>query len=120
MSWSRHYFYTDDVGEDRRKRGYTHRLCPYSTAYKSKFRFIGTLCTGIINGTPQNISGDFVVGNSSNPDFFVKEYSGYLCSDHTTTSGRMVPTSNPPGVLCEDPACYYFTTIKIGVRYKEV
>jgi hypothetical protein len=120
MSWARSYFSTDDVGEDLRRRGYSYKLCPYSTAYRDGFKFSGTLCTGVINGEPQCATGEFVVGNSTNQEFFAKDYSGYLCSEHTTTSGRMVPKSNPPGWLCEDPNCYYFTTTNVGVHYKEV
>jgi hypothetical protein len=120
MSWARKHFVLDDFGADERKRGYTHKLCPYSTAYRDRYRFIGTVCTGIVNGMPQNISGDFIIGNSTDDSFYMAPYDSYLCSEHTTTSGRMVPKSNPPGWLCEDPNCYYFTTVVSGGHYKEV
>ena len=72
-----------------------------------------------MNGEPSYLDGDFVVGNSTRAQFFGLDYSSYVCSDHTTSSGRMLPTSNPPGWECDDPNCYYFTTAVSGMRYRE-
>jgi hypothetical protein len=121
MGWTRKTFGLDQVPVDKSpKHGYSYRLCPYSTAYRDEFRHIGTVFTGIINGVPSSVTGDLVVGNSADLTYYATPYNSYPCSDHATTQGRMVPKSNPPGWLCDDPDCYYFTTVVIGERYKEV
>ena len=120
MGWARYYPVYNDLGEDKRKRGYTYKLCPYSTAYRDKFRYDGRLYTGMSGGQSTYIEGIFVAGNSTDRSFFGVEYSSYECSEHTTTSGRMIHASNPPGWMCDDPNCYYFTTVVSGMKYREV
>lgn len=122
MGWARYYYHYDlDNWKDRNARGDEFKLCPYSTTYRDKFRYEGTVCTGIaLDGAPQNITGTFVIGNSVDIAFYALPYDTYVCSEHTTTSGRMVHVSNPPGWMCDDPNCYYFTSIASGRRYREV
>lgn len=121
MGWSRYYINYDDLGEDRRGRGYSYKLCPYSTAYRDMWRFEGPLCIGTDNlGNQIFAYGTLVVGNSNNDGFFGASYDTYECSVHTTTSGRMVTMQNPPGWICDDPNCYYFTTVASGRMYSEV
>ena len=120
MGWSRLDIDRDLNAKNYNVRGYSHKLCPYSTAYRDKYRYIGEVCTGFVDSTPVKVVGDWVMGNSVNPDFHRAEYATYLCSDHATTSGRMVYASNPPGWRCDDPNCYYFTTVASGRCYREV
>jgi hypothetical protein len=122
MSWARNYYKHDlDSWQDRNTRGYNYKLCPYSTAYRDQFTYSGTVCTGIaLNGAAQNITGVFVIGNSTNDEFHALPYGSYACSDHSTTGGRMVHVSNPPGWMCDDPNCYYFINTASGRRYREV
>lgn len=119
MSWARNYPVYESLGDDKRQRGYTYKLCPYSTAYRDKFRYQGRLYFGVVNGEPSYLDGDFVVGNSTREEFFGLDYSSYACSVHTTTSGRMISTSNPPGWICDDPNCHYVTTVSVGNCYRE-
>jgi hypothetical protein len=122
MGWARNYYSYDLTNwKDQVQRGYSYKLCPYSTAYRDKFRYEGTVCTGIaLSGATQNITGIFVIGNSNNAAFYAKPYDAYECSEHTTTSGRMIPVSNPPGWMCDDPSCFYHTNIDSDRWYREV
>jgi hypothetical protein len=119
MSWARHYPFYDDLGEDKRKRGYSYKLCPYSSEYRDKYKYEGRLYTGMSAGQATYIEGIFVAGNSTDRSFFGLDYSSYPCSLHTTTSGRLIQAANPPGWQCEDPNCYYFTTVVSGMKYRE-
>jgi hypothetical protein len=120
MGWARRYPVRETLGEDKRKRGYTYKLCPYSAEYRDKFRYEGRIYLGVTGGLPTYVEGVLVAGNSTDKSFLGLEYSSYPCSTHTTTSGRMVQAMNPPGWQCEDPNCYYFTTLVSGMRYREV
>jgi len=122
MGWAR-YYNSYDLGSwtDRNTRGYNFKLCPYSTAYRDSFKYEGTVCTGVaLDGTPQNLTGTFVIGNSTSSVFYALPYDTYACSEHTTTSGKMVATSNPPGWICDDPNCHYRINITSGRCYTEV
>jgi hypothetical protein len=106
--------------QDKAHRGYGHKLCPYSSQYRDSFKYVGTLVLGIDgSGNPITKTGEMVAGNSLDLSLYGSDYSGYQCSDHTTTEGRMVPSSNPPGFMCRDPNCFYYTTMASGTYYKE-
>lgn len=122
MGWARKTIPRQiDAGQNLNQRGYCHRLCPYSTEYRERYKFDGEICTGLdAQYRPIMTTDIWVMGNSTNSDFYKAQYAGYLCSDHTTTSGRMVYSSNPPGWICEDPNCYYATTVASGRCYREV
>lgn len=109
----------NDLGRNLNQRGYCHKLCPYSIEYRDKFRYEGRIITGYNGSDPIYQQGIWVVGNSVDPSF-KQEYGTYECSAHTTTSGRMEPLMTPPGWICKDPNCYYYTTVASGSRYKEV
>jgi hypothetical protein len=106
-------FTYNDVGKNLDQRGYCWKLCPWSTAYRERFRYEGLL---LVNGSYQD--GVWVVGNSTDESFRL-DYDSYVCSEHTTTSGRMEYFQNPPGWICRDPNCHYFTTMG-GENYREI
>jgi hypothetical protein len=120
MSWSRRTCFID-LGsiQDKNKPGYCHKLCPYSTEYRDRFKYEGTLCLGIVGGQPDYQTGTFVAGNSLDRSLYGVSYASYGCSVHTTTSGRMLYADNPPGWICKDPNCYYHTTVASGKCYRE-
>jgi hypothetical protein len=122
MGWSRiQVIRNESSGYERLKPGRSYKLCPYSSAYREKFKYTGDVCTGLdVHNNPEYKTGDFVMGNSINPNFFALDYDTYVCSEHTTTSGRMFPAMNPPSWMCEDPNCIYFTTLASGNHYREV
>lgn len=121
MGWARKSIDRANLGSNQNKRGYSYKLCPYSTTYREKFKHDGEICTGFdAVGLPLSADGVWVIGNSTNLEFYRAAYTTYVCSDHTTTSGRMVYASNPPGWICDDPNCYYYTTVANGRRYREV
>jgi hypothetical protein len=123
MGWSRHQDSFLDLTDytDKVKRGASYKLCPWSTAYRELWRYDGEICVGYDSyGNKIMHSGALVVGNSTNDQFFGAYYVTYECSEHTTTSGRMIKMQNPPGWVCDDPNCCYFTTIASGTYYSEV
>ena len=122
MSWARKTIDRDISTWTRsNKRGYSHKLCPYSTEYKEKFKYEGEICTGFdAENKPIMQDGIWVMGNSVNISFYKAAYATYNSSTHTTTSGRMIYASNPPGWICDDPNCYYITTVASGHCYREV
>lgn len=122
MSWSRTRIVRDISGvKNENTPGYCFKLCPYSTAYRDRFKYEGEVCTGFAgDNTPVKQDGVWVMGNSTNPDFHRADFASYNCSDHTTTSGKMFYTSNPPGWICRDPNCYYTTVVDVGRCYREV
>lgn len=109
----------NDLGRNLNKRGYCHKLCPWSVEYREKFKYEGRIITGYTGGQPIYQTGLWVVGNSIDSSF-KKDYGTYECSLHTTTSGRMEYNSDPPGWQCTDPNCYYFTTVASGKRHREI
>lgn len=115
----RQEYLRNDLGKNLDERGYCHKLCPWSVEYREKFKYEGRIITGYSGGVPVYQQGIWVVGNSTDSSF-KQEYSTYECSAHTTTSGRMEPLMTPPGWICRDPNCYYYTTIVNGERYREV
>jgi hypothetical protein len=120
MGWVRKEYHYTDLGEDLRKRGYSYKLCPYSSEYRDRFRFEGRLYIGASGGQSVYVDGVSVAGNSTDNHFLGLPFDTYPCSVHTTTSGRMIQASNPPGWQCEDPNCYYRTTVVSGMKYREV
>jgi len=121
MGWVRKTIPRDmSTWKNHNQIGYCHKLCPYSTEYKEKFKYEGEICTGFDGTDPIVQDGVWVMGNSVNPSFYRAVYSTYQSSVHTTTSGRMIYVSNPPGWLCDDPNCYYHTTLASGHCYREV
>jgi hypothetical protein len=101
------------------KPGYAAKLCPYSTNYRDRFSFTGTMIVGLdLSNDPITAAGTFVLGNSTDLSFYGVAVSTYTCSEHTTTSGRMLMDSNPPSWICRDPNCWYKTTT--GKFYTEV
>lgn len=112
-------FPTDEFNSRKRKPGYGFKLCPYSNEYRDIHVFIGDFITGVdANNDPIKVTGSFVLGNSTNTDLFGIPAASYICSEHTTTSGRMMPVSNPPGWVCRDPNCQY--KLNEGKCYTEV
>ena len=120
MGWERKHFEYTTLGKDKTKRGYRYKLCPYSCQYRDTYKYTGEFCVGLdSSGVTIKEVGTFVLGNSVNTSFLGVPYDSYICSDHTTTSGRMIPTQNPPGWTCDDPNCYYYTTVAVGQQYRE-
>jgi hypothetical protein len=119
MGYSRYDFILTEIPVNRVQRGHTYKLCPYSTAYREKFKFEGDRIVGYNGAQPIYSNGIWVMGNSNDPNF-TRAYDGYPCSDHTQMDGRMETTQNPPGFICRDPNCYYYTTVASGERYKEI
>jgi hypothetical protein len=123
MGWAREYpsFDADLGGRKAKLPGYTYKLCPYSSAYRERFKYEGQLCTGFdAYNVPIYSTGTFVCGNSTDQAFYGLDYVSYPCSEHVTTSGQMLPSSNPPGWVCPDPNCYYTITVESGSPYREV
>ena len=122
MGWARVWWDDfDDLGVDKLGRGYSYKLCPWSQEYRDRWIVEGPISVGLDSFGNQIIhDGTLVLGNSVNQDFYGAYYATYQCSVHTTTSGRMVHSQNPPGWLCDDPSCYYFTTVASGRFYSEV
>lgn len=122
MSWARKKIPRQiDTWQNLKQRGYCHKLCPYSTEYKEKYKYEGEICVGVdADNKPIKQDGIWVMGNSTALTFYKASYATYESSIHTTTSGRMVYASNPPGWLCDDPNCYYHTTVASGHCYREV
>lgn len=118
-SIDRQDYLSNNLGRNLDKRGYDWKLCPWSLEYREKFKYEGRIITGFDGNTPIYEDGIWVVGNSTDPSFKA-EYGTYECSIHTTTSGRMETLMTPPGWICRDPNCYYFTTVASGERYREV
>lgn len=85
-------------------KGYTWRLCPYSTAYRDLFYLAGFR------------------GPSTNPALQGPAWSALTTTIHTQTEGRMSFSSvggefGNSGWVCTDPACQFFITN--GTRYTE-
>lgn len=124
MGYSRKNFHrpeftSETVTWDTNKRGYCWKLCPWSTNYRDQFRYEGEIIVGYNGTTPVYQDGIWVVGNSTD-ESFKQPFSGYECSEHTTTSGRMEYYQNPPGWICRDPNCYYCNTVVSGEQYREI
>ena len=125
MGYERRYiprydFEHDELLKDLIQPGHSYKLCPWSAEYRDKFQYDGAIITSYdSNNQPVYQNGLWVVGNSVDPSF-KQAYASYLCSEHTATSGRMFTLQNPPGWICLDPNCYYYTSINSGERYKEV
>lgn len=120
MSYARISTPFSSLGQFRSTRGYCFKLCPYSTAYRDKFTYPAGYIYGLdANSNPLTWLEEMVIGNTTNSGLQNLPLSGYLCTDHTTTSGRMEYSSHPPGWICKDPNCYYSTVIAIGSCYKE-
>jgi len=110
-----------NLGKVYRHRGYSFKLCPYSTEYREKYKYSSGFIYGFDgDGNPLRYSNTVVVGNTTNSDLQALPYSGYQCSDHTTTSGYMEYHSDPPGWICNDPNCLYHTTLASGKCYIEI
>jgi hypothetical protein len=111
----------ENLGLNRNRRGYSFKLCPYSTAYRDKYTYDDSYYSGFgVDGSPVVSTNTIVFGNTTNSGLQALGYAGYLCSEHTTTSGRMVYHSSPPGWICKDPNCYYHTTLVSGCWYYEL
>ena len=85
----------------RTLKGYLWKLCPFSTAYRSRFYDRG------------------FAGNTTNPDITQETFSSVVTADHPYTEGGM-NYRNPggtPGWSCLDDACPYF--IDNTIRYFE-
>lgn len=119
MGYARYDLSLTEFPKSTNQRGYSHKLCPWSTAYRDKFRYEGNRIVGYNGAQPIYQFGVWVIGNSVDPSF-TTEYATYECSDHTFTEGRMEPNQNPPGWICKDPNCCYYTTVASGKRYKEI
>jgi hypothetical protein len=110
---------TSEFSHRKNKRGYEFKLCPYSSAYVDKYAFDGVIYDGFDgDNNPIKRRGIFVLGNSTDNDLYGVELSSYSYTEHTVTSGRMEQIMNPPGWICLDPTCWFYTTY--GKFYKEV
>ena len=90
------------IGGHTRERGYSWKLCPYSTAYASLYYDNG------------------FAGPTHNPDITEFNFGGVVTAEHVYTSGTLNiwnPGGNP-GWLCMDDDCPYL--ISTGRRYFEL
>jgi hypothetical protein len=95
--------YTDFM-TGRKERGYSWKLCPFSREWRAKYADVnggnGYYRT-VVSGTYQ-----FLEVPSSEQTW------------HTTTNGHMRGQSKY--YICDDSACYYYTTVNSGTKFKEV
>ena len=120
MSYYKVPTHIPDLGKVISHPGYGWKLCPYSNQYRDEYAYPEGYIYGFdANNNPLRYTGVVVVGTTTNSDLQEIGYASYPCSDHTTTSGYMEYSSNPPGWICRDPNCYFSTTVEPDKCYTE-